>query len=287
MAVSRPISVNLPAFGVMFAESVHGPEFHMAERADGFHKLIYVLHGGVRLTSAGAKPAPAGAGAVLGVPAGVRHCIDDTEPSTLLLLCFDDQFLDRDAELAALWARLASGRAVCLRPGRAGGQRFEALWRAAIVEQSGALAGRGVALRATAENVLLLLARLPAAPAAASEARQRVEAVARELAETFYEPWSLERGCVRAGMSRRHFSKLFRAVTGRTFLEQVTELRLEHAARLLREGRHSVIGAAFSSGYGDLSHFYRLFRQRHGHPPKAWADRARAPSAKARAKSSP
>ncbi len=48
---------------------------------------------------------------------------------------------------------------------------------------------------------------------------------------------------------------------------------------LLGEGRHSVIGAAFSSGYGDLSNFYRLFRQRHGLPPREWADRAQRKAA--------
>ena len=34
MPVSRPIPVSVPAHGVVFAESVHGPGFRMAERAD-------------------------------------------------------------------------------------------------------------------------------------------------------------------------------------------------------------------------------------------------------------
>ena len=68
---------------------------------------------------------------------------------------------------------------------------------------------------------------------------------------------------------------LARELTGRTFLEQLTELRLTHAATLLRDNRHSIIGAAFSSGYGDLSHFYRLFRARFGQPPRAWLEKRR------------
>jgi AraC-like DNA-binding protein/quercetin dioxygenase-like cupin family protein len=274
MAVFRPIPVTLPAHGVAFAESVHAPGFLMAERADAFHKIIYVLHGRVDYAESGGKSVPAPAGSVLCVQEGIRHRIADAEPPTLLLLCFSRPFLTRDPELGKLWNALAGGRSACLRPGRPWGQRFESLWRAAIVEQSGALPGRAVAVRAVAENILVSLARLPVAPAA-NQARLRVEAVARQMAETFYEAWNLEDACARAGMSRRHFSNLFRASTGRTFLEELTELRLGHAAKLLGEGRHSVIGAAFSSGYGDLSHFYRLFRQRHGHPPKAWAERAR------------
>jgi AraC-like DNA-binding protein/quercetin dioxygenase-like cupin family protein len=271
MPVSRPIPVSVPAHGVVFAESVHGPGFRMAERADPFHKLIYVLHGRVTCTGPGLRPPlPAAAGAVLCVGAGTRHRITDTAPSTLLLLCFSRPFVRREPGLAAVWAQLTGDRVACLRPGPAWGYRFEGLWRAAIVEQSGAQMGRELVIGGAAGSILVTLARLPAR-ATADPARRRVEAVVREMAGTFYEPWSLERACARAAMSRRHFSTLFRTVTGRTFLEELTERRLAHAARLLRAGRHSVLGAAFSSGYGDLSHFYRLFRARHGRPPGAWA----------------
>lgn len=276
MPVSRPIAVTLPAHGLAFAESIHGPGFRMAERADTFHKLIYVLQGRVALAAdKQAKPLPAGPGAAFCVHAGVRHRITDTEPPTLLLLCFSPEFLARDGELERLWTRLTGGKPASLRPAGAWSPRFEGLWRAGVVEQASALAGREVALRATAENILVTLARAPV-ESPVDAATQRVSAVARELAETFYEPWSLERACARAGMSRRHFSNLFRALTGRSFLEQLTELRLTHAASLLRDNRHSIVGAAFSSGYGDLSHFYRLFRARFGEPPRAWLEKSPA-----------
>ena len=272
MPVSRPIAVVLPAHGIAFAESIHGPRFRMAERADAFHKLIYVLQGRVTFSAPGqARPRHAAAGTVLCVPAGVRHKLADTEPPTLLLLCFARELLARDPELERLWARLIGGKTAGLRPGGAGGPRFEGLWRAGIVEQAGSQPGREVALRAAAGNILVALVRAPASTST-DDAAQRAAAVARELAETFYEPWSLERACAQARMSRRHFSGLFRTQTGRTFLEQLTELRLTHAAGLLSDARHSIIGAAFSSGYGDLSHFYRLFRARFGRPPRAWLE---------------
>jgi len=275
MRVSRPIEVTLPAHGVAFAESIHGPRFRMAERADDFHKLLYVLQGGVTLAAGSpTPPLTATAGAALCVAAGVRHQIADTEPPTLLLLCFARDFLARDPELAALWARLLAGKPATLRPAGAWGPRFESLWRAGIAEQAGNQPGREVALRLTAAQVLVALARVPA-QAAADDAEQRVAAVARDLAESFYEPWNLERAGAQAAMSRRHFSALFRRLTGRTFLDQLTEHRLTHAAVLLNDNRHSIIGAAFSSGYGDLSHFYRLFRARFGHPPRAWLEKSR------------
>ncbi|MBK8856313.1 MAG: AraC family transcriptional regulator [Opitutaceae bacterium] len=272
MPVLRPILVRLPPGGVAFAESVHGPGFRMAERADAFHKLIYVLQGSVELipTEFG-RPLSARAGSVLCVAAGVRHRIADREPPTLLLLCFAPELLERDTPLQKLWGILTPGRAA-VRAGGAWGPRFEGLWRAGIAEQAGDRPGRDVALRAAAENILVAVARSPA-DAPADAATQRVAAVVGEIAGTFYEPWSLERACRRAGMSRRHFSKLFRAQTGKSFLDHLTTLRLDHAAALLRDNRHSIIGAAFSSGYGDLSHFYRLFRARFGQPPRAWLEK--------------
>lgn len=270
--VSRPISVTLPNHGLVFAESVHGPRFRMAERADPFHKIIYVLQGQVRLSETGhAKVLEATAGAALCVNAGMRHQVSDIKPPTLLLLCFAPELLGRDHEIERLWSRLTSKRAAGIRPG-SWGTRFEALWRAGIVEQTGSQPGREIALRAAAENILVALARVPV-DAPTDMAANRVANVVREVAETFYEPWSLERARARAGMSRRHFSKLFRVQIGCSFLEHLTELRLTHAAHLLEDNHHSIIGAAFSSGYGDLSHFYRLFRARFGHPPREWLEK--------------
>jgi AraC-like DNA-binding protein/quercetin dioxygenase-like cupin family protein len=276
MAVSRPIAVTLPASGLAFAESIHSPGFRMAERADAFHKLIYVLQGRVHLTTDGAsRPLPAAAGAVLCVPAGVRHRIADAAPPTLLLLGVAPDWLARDAELGRIWERLLGGKAASVNSGGRGA-RFEGLWRAGMVEQAGDQPGRDVALRAAAENILVTLTRQPAEPPA-DDTVQRVAAVARELAATFYEPWSLARASAQAGMSRRHFSARFREQTGRTFLEQLTEHRLTHAAALLQDNRHSIVGAAFSSGYGDLSHFYRLFRARFGAPPRKWLEKSGKP----------
>jgi len=99
----------------------------------------------------------------------------------------------------------------------------------------------------------------------------RVAAVAREMEVSFYEEWNQDRAAIRAGVSRRHFSMLFRKPCGRTFWERLTDLRLIHATQLLRKGDHSVTGAVFACGFGDVSQFYRLFRAHYGLPPKQWS----------------
>ncbi len=271
--VFRPIVVPLPESGIAFAESVHGPGFRMADRVDPFHKILYVLQGQIEFSEAHhAKARVAGRGAAICVNANVRHRFTDTQPSTLLLLYLAPGFVARDSGLQKLWQQVTRGSGSALQSAGAWGSRFEALWRSGVVEQSGQRPGREVALQATAAGILVTFARLPA-ETLSDLASRRVATVVRELAVAFFEPWSLDRASARAGISRRYFSRLFHQQTGRTFLEHLTELRLTHAARLLSENRHSIVGAAFSSGYGDLSHFYRLFRARFGHPPREWLER--------------
>lgn len=266
--------MSVPRGGVCFAQSVHEADFRMAERADPFHKLIYVLDGRVRYEERGAHAAEMPAGALRVVPAGARHRLVDERPSTLLLLGIERGFVSADRELRELWADIVSGRGRSWELPRPARLRLEADWRRALLENWRLRPGRGCALRAVATQILVLLARQTTLQANDSAA-SRVAAVARELEETFFEPWDLDRGASRAGLSRRRFSALFRDQTGRAFLEQLTEWRLEHAARLLREGEPSVVGVMFACGFNDLSHFYRLFRTRFGAPPKAWRERGR------------
>ena len=125
MRVSAPIPVTLPDYGVLFAESAHAADFRMAERADSYHKLIYVLDGGVAYRETGhAAPVTIDAGTVLIVPRGVSHLIADEQPSTLLLLCLGTRFFRADRELDKLWLALTRVPGHCLRFSRPTRQRL-------------------------------------------------------------------------------------------------------------------------------------------------------------------
>lgn len=276
MKHSRPLTITMPATGVAFAESAHTGDFRMAQRTDTFHKLLYVLRGEVACEEPGRSTEIASAGSMLVIPAGVTHRLRDERPSTLLLLCVTPAFLQTDPELPTLWRSLVGREERRLALSRPTQHQVESAWRRALLEgvhrQPGALSLH----RALAAQILVTLVRLPARKGA-STPLTRVAAVARELEVSFYDEWNLDRAAVRAGVSRRHFSQLFRQVAGRTFWEHLTELRLSHAAQLLRQGEHSVTGVVFSCGFGDVSQFYRLFRARYHHPPRAWAVAARGP----------
>lgn len=64
---------------------------------------------------------------------------------------------------------------------------------------------------------------------------------------------------------KRDFQKLFATTPGKWLLEK----RLHHARRLLTNSDKTVSEAAFESGFENLSHFSRSFKERFGLPPVA------------------
>ncbi|MCF3650243.1 AraC family transcriptional regulator [Synoicihabitans lomoniglobus] len=272
MITSQPLEIDVPVHGAIFAESVHAADFHMTDRADAFHKVLFVQRGVVELRLTGRKRLvswQADAGTLLVVPAGELHNLVDIEPSVLLLLGVGTAFVADDADLAALWARLVRREvgATHFRGDQAG--PIVKRWRQAILEQTLQRLGGGVAVRILTLEMLLMADRcLP--KSRTNTTADRLEMIRGEMEETFFEGWTIDRAAEWVGLSRRQFTQRFRELTGVTFVEFLNRLRLAHAERLMRSGQYSVIGAAFSSGFEDLSHFYRLFRGRHGKPPREW-----------------
>lgn len=68
-------------------------------------------------------------------------------------------------------------------------------------------------------------------------------------------------------MNPNYFSKLFKQETGKTYIEFVTEARMEWAAKLLRETPAKVSEVARRVGYEDMKHFNHLFKRHLGVTP--------------------
>lgn len=269
-AVFAPLRVRIPSHGVVFAESVHSGRFRMEMRQDPFAKIVYVVRGRVALEKEGSKPIEGGESTFYVVNEEERHCFRDLNPSTLFLLGMTTEFLRRNPVRHKLWeaVRAGSGRSVRFEKSSPN-PAFERLWRVAFLEQNTQPLGYPLQVCSCADQILVFLARWRPTPQQGS-ARERVAGVLREIEAGFHEPWNIERACNRAGLSRHYFTKIFRQLTGMSFLEKLTALRLEHATLLLRRGGHSIAGVAFACGFSDLSHFYRVFHSRFGHPPGRW-----------------
>ncbi|MBI5775616.1 MAG: AraC family transcriptional regulator [Verrucomicrobia bacterium] len=73
-----------------------------------------------------------------------------------------------------------------------------------------------------------------------------------------------------AGMSVGRFREFFKETTGWGFGDYLRDLRLERAARMLRETSKSVAIIAQINGFADQSHLQRLFKAKHGISPLAY-----------------
>lgn len=69
------------------------------------------------------------------------------------------------------------------------------------------------------------------------------------------------------GLSREHFSRIFREFTGMTFTQFLTNLRLAVAYRQLVTTELSTLEIALSAGFPDAKSFSRHFKVRYGCPP--------------------
>lgn len=97
--------------------------------------------------------------------------------------------------------------------------------------------------------------------------RSALQAVQRWVAAHPAEDHGIDRLAERAGMSSRHFARLFRAESGLTPAAYVENVRIEAARRLLETGDVALKQVAGACGFRDADTFRRAFVRRVGTSP--------------------
>lgn len=116
-----------------------------------------------------------------------------------------------------------------------------------------------------------LLASVGYSPRASSlTASNRIHRACNFVLKEFKEEIRHKEISRRVNLTPAAFSRLFRRTTRKTFTEFVTEVRLGHACRLLRDRNLTVAEIAFESGFNNLSNFNRRFRRVHGCSPSEY-----------------
>ena len=96
---------------------------------------------------------------------------------------------------------------------------------------------------------------------------QVVEAVSEIIRSRFAEDLSLDSVAREVRISPFYLSRIFRQVTGATFIDYLTAIRIRKAKELLRDPQYSVKEVSNLVGYSDPSYFSRVFRRVGGLPP--------------------
>lgn len=81
------------------------------------------------------------------------------------------------------------------------------------------------------------------------------------IMEHYAEPVGLEEVSSQVGFSPSYFSTLFKKETGKTFLEYLTDIRIEQSKILLRESRMTVEMICKSVGFNDYKRFSKTFKK--------------------------
>jgi two-component system, response regulator YesN len=108
------------------------------------------------------------------------------------------------------------------------------------------------------------------APAAPTGKRAEIE---RAIASLPLPELGLERVAERVGMNPQHLSRLFKELFGERFVEYSTGLRIEAAKAALAEADVTVEELCRALGWTDAAHFTKVFKERTGLTPKAYARR--------------
>ena len=97
--------------------------------------------------------------------------------------------------------------------------------------------------------------------------RKRLHKVLRFLHDGHTHSITLADAAEAAGLGPEALSRFFRRVTGLTFIETLTQIRLASALGRLRESTDTVSAIAHACGFEHLSSFNRHFRRHYGFAP--------------------
>ena len=101
---------------------------------------------------------------------------------------------------------------------------------------------------------------------------RRIEKVMEYMNEHFQRPVSLSEVAALTNMAESAFSRFFKARTGMTFIERMTDIRLGHASRMLIDTTQSVAEIAYTCGFNNISNFNHTFKKKKGCTPKEFKE---------------
>jgi AraC-like DNA-binding protein len=97
---------------------------------------------------------------------------------------------------------------------------------------------------------------------------RRLERAFQYMNMHFEKPITLEEVAGIANMSAASFSRFVKTHTGRTFTDNLVEIRMGHVSRMLMETTHSIAEIAYTCGFNNLANFNRIFKAQKGLTPK-------------------
>lgn len=99
---------------------------------------------------------------------------------------------------------------------------------------------------------------------------ERIELAVHDINKNYNSALTLSDYADMCNMSKYHFLRIFKKAVGVTPLEYRNNIRLEHAADMLRDENMSVEQIGMHLGFSSASYFSTVFKEKYGIPPKQY-----------------
>ncbi|MFK7692741.1 helix-turn-helix domain-containing protein [Paenibacillus sp. HJGM_3] len=100
-----------------------------------------------------------------------------------------------------------------------------------------------------------------------------IQQICRYIESSYREELTLQEIAEKVLMNPQYFSKIFKEVTGKNYLEYLTEVRLAAAARLLESGESKIYEVAEKTGFGNKTNLIRAFKKHYSMTPTDYRNR--------------
>jgi YesN/AraC family two-component response regulator len=100
-----------------------------------------------------------------------------------------------------------------------------------------------------------------------------MERIMKVINENITDPdFNVERLTDEVGISRTQLHRKMKEITGISTADFIRNLRLEQAAKLIKEGKVNVTQVAYAMGFNNQAHFSTLFKKHFGKSPTEYAE---------------
>lgn len=137
--------------------------------------------------------------------------------------------------------------------------------------------GYELSIKSQLYRLLSLLIRSYVAPAtdldqyrAKLRELERLAPVFKQIDESYSDKLTVEQLANLTGLSRYHFSRLFKQLTDKSLMEYINWIRINKSEELLRNTSMSISEIAEACGFNDIYYFSRTFRKHKELSPTKW-----------------
>jgi AraC-like DNA-binding protein len=126
-------------------------------------------------------------------------------------------------------------------------------------------------------EIFLLLKRYHSEKAVPSAEQHHASATEKKVLDTiryieinYYKKLTLDTMARMACISNRQYIRIFKKLSGKTFVRFLNGIRVNYAKQLLQKNNSKITSVCFETGFEDVSYFYKIFKEFTGTTPKVF-----------------